>query len=526
MAFLASDWFPCLLAIVSGLIFAWWHHRPGPWHHGRSLVMAVMILLALGAFSQAGKWHTLYPRIGPNQHAKMTTYFHFHEIWHYYVGAKYYPELGYRGLYLAYLLADDESIQRITSAGVRNMEDILTTLPREEALTKAREEIRSKFTDDRWQAFTEDYLWLASVAPNKWLNQGLFDAGFNPPPSWNVMGHPLANLMPIGLWLPWVDVLLFLIATTMIFRAYGPLGAFGWIMAYGLSYVSDIGWMAGSFFRQGWLVTLACSMACLKERRFAWAGALLAISTGLRIFPILFLAGAGVSLLYRAYQSQQWQPVWRFSLGAGITGLCLLGLSLAMFGWAAWIDFFANIAAHKNVYFVKHVGFRKIALFDDWVTGQDFHGTLGMMRFRNWNMKLQEHWAAMQVIFLPIASLFSLWAAWLCTRIRPTEAALLLGLSVLFWFEMPANYYYAFLCLLPVTLIASNQTRLDAWLGVGFFTFWGSTHLFHSIHRDDIVEFYYVNLAFLGFLLFWLCLRTMALFYRPKKLSKEPSSDA
>lgn len=547
-----SLWLPFLTALLAGAFLAWnrWKDRA----RIPLLPAALLLVLAITCFSHRGQWMTLYPETHPGIRAPQTAYFHFHEIWHYYTGAKYFRELGYKNLYKAYLLADHETVRRVRTPVIRNLDDVLTTLPSAEALARAEAEIKPRFSPERWISFKKDYLWLADRAPDRWLDIGLFDAGFNPPPAWCVIGSPLANLIPIGLWLPFFDVALLLGASLLVYRAFGFGGLLAWLLAYQLSYIASMGWTSGSFLRMMWLAALASGLSLLRLNRPALAGAALAFSAAIRIFPAGFLIGALWGLFYSNKRRSlspcspfagenvpprnNPSPILRFCLGVSALLAALLLLSLSLFGWEAWSGFFHHILPHAKVHFVKHIGFQKIALFDEWVALQNFHGEDGIARFRAWNLKLREHWQAMLPMMLPVSLAFTAWAGWAATRIRVEEAALLLGFTLMFFFQVPANYYYAFLALLPAVLFSPLPAhakhgsamagegqgegrhalpcphRADALLLLAFFLIWGSHHLFRLLTPDDIREFYYINLTMLGFLILWLATRTYPAFER------------
>ena len=82
-------------------------------------------------------------------------FIHLHDVAHYYLGAKYFPELGYRSLYTAMLRAEAEKYENhFRSLEARDLEtnglvDIRALLARSDA-------VKQRFSAERWAAFQDD----------------------------------------------------------------------------------------------------------------------------------------------------------------------------------------------------------------------------------------------------------------------------------------------------------------------------------------------------------------------------------
>ena len=82
-------------------------------------------------------------------------FIHLHDVAHYYLGAKYFPELGYRSLYTAMLRAEAERYENhFRSLEARDLEtnglvDIRALLARSDA-------VKQRFSAERWAAFQDD----------------------------------------------------------------------------------------------------------------------------------------------------------------------------------------------------------------------------------------------------------------------------------------------------------------------------------------------------------------------------------
>ena len=501
--------------------------------HPRTLPLTALMLLICGlslyGYSNYGRWFSISPKdavytqVRGNQPLK--TYMHWHEMYHYYLGAKYFPELGYNGLYEAVVLADAQSAHPVrTTNEIRSLREPTRPISVNEALQRAQAEFRPRFTDARWEEFGRDLEQFKSFALPGWLDTGLFDAGYNPPPSWAVIGYTVANLVPIdqaAAWfdgrpswyqmefLPWFDVLLLAIIAAMIWRTFGFPVFTAFLLLFATSQVASYGWISGSFFRYTWFFGLAGGLCLLARHRWFLAGVFMGLAAVDRIFPIVFLAGAALPLFIGwIKQRDQWRPFVKFVLGAMLMIYLMVAISLALFGWEMWQAFFQKIALHKEMFFVHHIGYRRIAVFADWVPGQNFWWGDGLRRFAVWNAKLVDSWHQQEQRHLPFMAILVVSAFIAAWRIKPEEAALLFGGVVLFLFAIPANYYYIYFPLVAVVLLAAEKSPLRDMLIVALFLLWAYLRLAPALSRDDLVQNYYICWGFLIFFTLWPLLRS------------------
>src|SRR5216684_1784860 len=107
----------------------------------RILILAVLVGAVL-SFPNFGVLHPTHSGYRPG-------HVHYYDAFHYFMGAKYLPELGYSGLYEATLVAGRE----LGAFGAINyVRDLTTYVPRS-AATVAPDPIRSRFSRARWEMF-------------------------------------------------------------------------------------------------------------------------------------------------------------------------------------------------------------------------------------------------------------------------------------------------------------------------------------------------------------------------------------
>jgi hypothetical protein len=475
---------------------------------------------------------------------------HFHEFFHYYLGSKYFREIGYLGLYDCTALADieiaheDAVLPRVGSY-IRDLSDVLTDKTTPEAVAHCASELRPRFTDARWASFKHDLRELRRLVPDDWWIGAVSDAGFNPPPSWVVLSSVVANAIPIrvGQLATYItatslDVVLLLVSFLALRYAFGFTTAAMAAIYFGSSYLSSYSWIGGAFLRFTWLTCVILSLAAMKRGRWAWAGAFAAGAACDRLFPAAFAVGAMLPLAYRAIRhGGDRTPIVRFCAGfAGVTAL-LLAASTAVFGLGAWRVFVERILRHGDVYFVMHVGLKKIVTYRDWVASQDFHHHEGLARFRLWNLRLRATWASMRPVVVPIQLLAAAGAILGSIRVRPYEAAVLFGVIVMFFFNLPANYYYSVLVVVPAFLLRRAATcpasqRPREYLALAAFNaFWVGTLVVPHLWRDDIVYDFIICVMLAAFLVIWVASWIGTLpFTSPRSLrspsDREPATDA
>ncbi len=494
-------------------------------------VLAAGAVLALASWTRFGDLHSVFvdaPDVTAGQpHRRKIERkepFHFHEFFHYYLGAKYFGDLGYEGLYDCTALGDQENAREVgvpphIGGWVRDLDDVLRDKPYDAAVARCRDEYVPRMNPARWSAFKADLRELQTLVPDEWWGEVVYDAGFNPPPSWVLLGGAVANLIPIRLGhLPTyllsksLDVAL-LVACFLVLRStFGAPVAATAAIFFGASFIASYGWNGGAFLRYTWLSAVVFGLASAKRGRWVLAGAMFGAAACDRLFPAGFAVGAAIPLAWRALRSApDRRRLARLGLGFGGAVGALVLASLLVFGFDAWRVFFTRIVRHGDVYYTMHIGLKKVITFRDWVPSQNFHGHVGLQRFHDWNVRLRETWAASRWIAVPVQLAALGGAGFVSLRRRPYEAGLLVGVVAMFCFSLPANYYYVVLCLVPAILLQgalvspSSLGRAREWgVAMAFALFWLTTLLAPRLYGDDILYDHFICEGLLAFLGVWI----------------------
>lgn len=336
---------------------------------------ATVVFAVLGVVAYYQRLPYAYPRV-----------FHVWEHYHYYLGAKYFREIGYDGLYRCSLVALDarggtapgpdgklEARVDVRAEGrdpARHYRDLTTyrVVPAAEALADPAWCTR-RFTPARWAAFGADVAFFREASSATHWDGMLRDHGFNPPPGWLLAATPLASLGPAsdGLLLPLaaLDVLLLAGAFGAIAWAFGGRAAALAVVFWGTQAFSPYGWTGGAFLRQDWLFLLVLSLCLARRRWYAASGAALAASALLRAFPLLFAAGWAVVLLHGLVRRRRVpRPAMRALLGGLAATAVLLPASVAVAGRDAYAGFAEHtLRLHGETPLSNHMGGRTLLAY-------------------------------------------------------------------------------------------------------------------------------------------------------------------
>ena len=297
---------------------------------------------------------------------------HYHDAAHYFLGAKYAPELGYTRLYdcLATAAAQEERWPTDARAPVRDLRS--NDLRPLSAVLKDGPLCTARFTPSRWADFRRDVVFFQSqLHPGAWAAL-LTDHGYNATPVWTwLLRTSVLRDRPASLaWLATLshidDVgygLLFLCLLWGFGARAGVLGAA--IVGFGFPWIAL--WTGGGLGRSLWLLSAVAGLACLRRGRVRAGGAFLGFSAGLQVFPALLLAGPGVAL---AVDWIRRRPIDRarthLLLSAFLTLALLFALSCATDGFALWADFFHNSIKHAASTSVNRIGMGQPAAAFGW----------------------------------------------------------------------------------------------------------------------------------------------------------------
>lgn len=298
-------------------------------------------------------------------------YYNSYEFFHYYLGSKYHEELGYTRLYAAAVVAQDEYGRPLPpTATVRNLRSG-GQIPVREVLAN-REEYKSHFTEERWEEFKQDVKFHRDYFKTSggWQRM-LRDNGYNPPPTFTLVGGIFASLAPTSTpWktelLPYLDVLWTAAALLFVCWAFGHRPALLLLIFLASHYLASHYTLKGAFLRVDWLMALIIAL-CLLQKGYALpAGVFAAYAAMMRIFPVLFAGGAVAMLCWLLLgkmrgkvSGEDFREPIRFLAGFLITcGILFIASVLYTGGFGAWTEFFEKILRHNDNVSPWRIGFK------------------------------------------------------------------------------------------------------------------------------------------------------------------------
>lgn len=393
------------------------------------------------------------------------TFVHLHDVAHYYLGSKYYEELGYTDLYTAMLRAEAENHgDRFRAIEARDLENYRRVHVR--TLLQRSDAVKAEFTAERWFDFRRDADFFRERLPEHY-GRILLDHGFNPTPIWALLGGSLAQRVPAGserglLMLSLLDPVFLVLSFAALGWGFGRRTAILAVLYFTVIFGATFGWVGGAFLRYPWFFGVTVGLACWRRRRYGAAGALFALAVLLRVFPLFFLLplAARAFWVWRRSSGGEESPrlpesrYLRFGLAAGATAALLVAASVVLLprGFGHWVEFRANMSTHLKNIAPNVVGTTEV-LAHRWgerelVTQEEFDALK--------ERRMTIHRAQQVAVFLPLCLL-----AALAARRRSDLGAIALALPLLLSGLSLGAYYYSFLVLL-VPIFRRSEPALIA----------------------------------------------------------------
>jgi hypothetical protein len=397
------------------------------------------LLLGLGLASFFGWWNFL--------HFHYPAYLHKHEIFNYYIGSKYFPELGYRRLYECVAVADLESglRKRVAQRRITNLETY--QLEDTSAILAEPKRCKRHFSPARWALFKRDVGWFRSrMSVDAW-DELQRDHGYNPTPAWGMLGATLGGSGPAStrrlVALTLFDPLIDLVMWGVVWWAFGWRAMCVALVYWGTNHPAEFSWIGGGYLRDGWLAAAVVGLCLLRRNHPVGAGFLLAYAALLRVFPALLFVGIGLEALAGMWRARSFRIVTahrRLALGALLAAVTILPLSaFSAGGLRAWSDFAENMGIHVNTPGSNAMGLKTVLSYEP-SARQVIVEARHEDPARVWKQARQEAFASRRPLFLGLALGF---LALLAFAVRGQEdwVAAILGIGLIPVLLEPTCYY-------------------------------------------------------------------------------------
>jgi hypothetical protein len=429
------------LAIAGLLLFLWGLALQRAGRRETDLRLRERILMVLAVMSMIAWWN-----FGLFHHYGFTNNW---EMYHYYLGAKYYAELEHSRLYACTTIADFEDglRQQVLTRRVRDLStnDIGGT----ESILGDPSACKKRFTRERWEAFKHDVRWFrGKLLPPRW--ERIFgDHGYNASPVWSLVGGTLARILPASdgamLALALVDPMMLLVMWAVVWWAFGWRSTAVALLWFGTNLLSEFGWTGGGLLREDWLLLAIAGICLVKKGWPAAGGAALTWATLLRVFPGFIVFALVLKVLWRMIRERRFtlEPAQgRFAAGCLAALLVLIPLSMLQPGGAhAWRAFMGNTVGSVRSTGTNVVGMMAILSYEPDNRQEVMKNPLLENPYRDWLAAKREVFSERRPAFW---ILLIGYLALLIRAVRDEEdwAALALGIGLIPMAAFPACYYF------------------------------------------------------------------------------------
>ena len=457
----------------------------------RVSTFSVLALLGFAAWFRFGQFH-------------YSTTVHYWDFFHYYIGGKYAPELGYDRLYVCTAAADQEDHRPLASL-IRDLKtNVVVSL---DAQRTRFPECAEVFSPSRWQSFKQDVSYFAGTMPTARWHTTQLDHGFNPSPAWTLLGGAIAQLTSANefsvRWLSQIDAALLLLMWLVVIRTFGIEIAAVSIVFWGTSFPGHFGWIGGSYLRCDWLAALVSGICALRVGRRKLGTVLISWSAAVRVFPAIVFIGIGLWMVRQAISygiKKSMADIYDLLISPFITVVVLVIASSIWLGsFHAWPAFLENLNKHASTLYTNSMGapavFAQSYQYRAEVTADPLLPD-PFERWKNERLKNASH-------SLPLRFLLGGIAFFLLCKVagrQPLWKVAVLSLATIPLLIEIANYYFGFLSVLG--FLAGSHWIISAALMITLIAF---DQIFLIVGECDLayVGFSYVVIA-VCLLLLWM----------------------
>lgn len=290
--------------------------------------------------------------------------FRIWSTYHYYLGAKYFDELGYRDLYTQTLAADQEGPRRLRNVSLIRDLHTLEKAPRDHFVIRRSH----RFSDKRWDEFKSDVNFFTRLRSGSFYREVLCDRGYNPTPFWSFFGSFLTNVFDIQdlrhrMALLSIDPAIGLLTIGICIWSLGVAPtAVIFLIFFLLPFNSER--MFGGLLTYDWFYAMLLGIAFLNRSRgrvsaFFWAYAVMS-----RVFPAIFVSGFLLSA-GRSFRRTRCLPGVHRRFMTAFAVFCCAGAILGglnAYGPASWGTFRENISEHasRHISGARRIGLKKV----------------------------------------------------------------------------------------------------------------------------------------------------------------------
>ncbi|MFH1067959.1 MAG: hypothetical protein V1746_08700 [bacterium] len=366
------------------------------------------------------------------------------DLYHYFLGPKYFNELGYTGIYGTSLAATQEMGLRLPGGYATDL-DNYSVATVEEAMQRFN--FKNNFTPERWDQFKQELHFFYSTHGRRVFGRMCNDHGYNGSPGHTVFAQFWANLIPVNYrnmtLVSLIDIALLFAAFALVCHSFGwRLGALFFIF-YCVNFTNRYDPVGGSFMRYAWIAALVAGVCMLKLKKPSLGGALIGLSAMLNIFPVVFAGGIGVKMIFQFLKEKRFAREHLRFVG-GFLAACALVFLLTLtlrggHGLKTWRDFLHKMSIHSSRLTQDRIGFPYLFVYHGEITPED-----SQVSYRQKQRELD----AMKPFFWAIVGGVLVLTALAASKLDDATASVLVGVMTIFLIFSLVRYYYAVAALL------------------------------------------------------------------------------
>lgn len=260
---------------------------------------------------------------------------HQSEIAHYYIGAKYYKEIGYKDFYRE--LARNEIKN---GRGIMIERTQIRDLEKYELFSGSRVygellSAHSNLSPSGSAQLSKDVDNIRTLFGYAHYQNILTDHGYNGSPLYTAIFGFLFKMFPASYSfftvMALLDILLLIGGLTLIWLAFGPLAGTVSSLIIGLGEPWSYLWTGGSVGRYLWFFLFCLGFALLRKNNRLLSMSILCVAGLLRIFPFVFVLGISLNFIFNVLKNKTTDVNYRWIYGAVL--VLAIGFAIPIFAY-------------------------------------------------------------------------------------------------------------------------------------------------------------------------------------------------
>ncbi len=367
-----------------------------------------------------------------------TSYLHRWDLFHTLIGVKYFEELGYPKLYECAIAIDSKTNKYYGNLG--KVRDLSTLKYRNYKVILKNTDCFERFSDERLDEFAKDLSLFNSLTPKRYWKRLFRDKGYNGSPFYSFIVNTIISVVPLTyttlIIFSQIDIILLLIAFFIVYKTFGFRIAIISFIFFTINFPNRFVHMGGSLLRFDYVAYLIIAMCMLQRKKYKLSGFFVALSSMIRLFPVVFAIAFGIKALIELVQTKKIDKTYFNFFGSYAASLIIFFLLTLTFGRGLdnWTGFMNNMEIHTQKSAGYRIGFQHLFYYSGEITSED--------NFVSYSKKAEIFNERKPVYYLFVLLIIG-FASIIATKLSRKDATVLLGLLIFFLLFISTRYYYS-----------------------------------------------------------------------------------